>query len=189
MAILPGSLDYLYHYGILPRIPYEAYEMTPMTPSGQAQLAGLGMGQFSMDGVSGLSYINGSQYLNQAQTGMMYNTYTNPDTFVRRNNQPTNTADAYSISRAFTDGVGYGKDFDVDTSAWGQDTKGVRKVFSEGVSKVKDSVVNSPVWLKGLVSGGIILGTLACILKGKKYPVPQASEPNIFQKLVSKFKK
>ena len=44
MTILPGSLDYLYHNGILPSIPYEAYEMTPMTASGRAQMAGMGMG-------------------------------------------------------------------------------------------------------------------------------------------------
>lgn len=44
MTVLPGSLDYLYHNGIIDHIPYEAYEMTPMTPSGRAQLSGMGMG-------------------------------------------------------------------------------------------------------------------------------------------------
>lgn len=44
MTVLPGSLDYLYHNGILPCVPYEAYEMTPMTASGRAQMAGLGTG-------------------------------------------------------------------------------------------------------------------------------------------------
>ena len=42
--VLPGSLDYLYYNGILDHIPYEAYEMTPMTPSGMAQMSGMGTG-------------------------------------------------------------------------------------------------------------------------------------------------
>ena len=41
MAILPGSLDYLYYNGIIDHIPCEAYEMTPMTPSGIAQMSGM----------------------------------------------------------------------------------------------------------------------------------------------------
>lgn len=30
MAVLPGSLDYLYHNGIIDHIPYEAYEQPKM---------------------------------------------------------------------------------------------------------------------------------------------------------------
>ena len=39
---MPGSLDYLYHNGILDCIPYEAYEPPIVTPSGREHLAGLG---------------------------------------------------------------------------------------------------------------------------------------------------
>lgn len=64
MAIQPGSLDYLYYNGIIDHIPYEAYEMTPMTPSGRAQMMGMGTGY-------GQSLLNG---------------YATPDMFVRNNN-------------------------------------------------------------------------------------------------------
>ena len=91
MAILPGSLDYLYHNGIVNSIPYDAYAMTPVTPSGMAQMAGMGMGfnyNQSMGAMHspmsvGYPQMNGSQYLQAAQTGMLYNTYTHPDIFVK----------------------------------------------------------------------------------------------------------
>ncbi len=44
MTVLPGSLDYLYHNGILPCIPYEVYETTPVTQSGMMQMSGMGSG-------------------------------------------------------------------------------------------------------------------------------------------------
>ena len=40
MTILPGSLDYLYYNGITPCIPYQAYEMLPMTNSGIMEMSG-----------------------------------------------------------------------------------------------------------------------------------------------------
>ena len=33
MTVMPGSLDYLYHNGVLNCIPYEAYSMPVATPS------------------------------------------------------------------------------------------------------------------------------------------------------------
>ena len=48
--VMPGSLDYLYHYGILDHIPYEAYEMTPMVNKAYAPM-------------------NGSEYLKSAMQG------------------------------------------------------------------------------------------------------------------------
>ena len=69
MAILPGSLYYLYYNGIIDHIPYEAYEMTPMTPSGYAQMSGMGTGYGNS-----IPYTRQS-YLNQPAI---------PDTFVRR---------------------------------------------------------------------------------------------------------
>lgn len=194
MAVLPGSLDYLYHNGILPRIPYEAYEMTPMTPSGQAQFAGMGMGYgfnaSPMYGAVGMSSMNGTQYLNQAQRGLMYNTYTCPDTFVRRNNKPIEAGEGYSIKKAFIDGEGYGRDLNAEGMALGEDTKGIRKSFSKFGAKVKNSVVNAPDWAKGLAAGGIMLGTLACLFRGKKAPIPpHAPEKSLFEKFTSLFKK
>ena len=64
--VMPGSLDYLYHYGILDHIPYEAYEMTPINNQAYAPM-------------------NGSQYIDATKQGLMYDTYTGQDTFVQRN--------------------------------------------------------------------------------------------------------
>ena len=63
--VMPGSLDYLYHYGILDHIPYEAYEMTPMVNKAYAPM-------------------NGSEYLKSAMQGNLYDTYTHNDNFVKR---------------------------------------------------------------------------------------------------------
>ena len=49
MSVLPGSLDYLYHNGIINHIPYEAYEMTPINNKAYAPM-------------------NGSEYLKTAMT-------------------------------------------------------------------------------------------------------------------------
>ena len=65
--VMPGSLDYLYHYGILDHIPYEAYEMTPMANNAYTPM-------------------NGSEYLKSAMQGHLYDTYTHNDNFVKRNN-------------------------------------------------------------------------------------------------------
>ncbi len=157
MAILPGSLDYLYHNGIINHIPYEAYETVPMTASGQAQLSGMGMGHgFTNSPLNyniGPTSLNGSQYLRQAQGGYLYDTYTSPDVFVSRNNSPIQDREGYSVRKAF------------------------------------NSVMNAPSWLKGLASGGIIIATLMCLLKGKKCPTSQATKPSLFDKLKSLFKK
>jgi len=46
MTVLPGSLDYLYNYGILECVPYEAYQTAPMVQVGAMQTSSVptGMG-------------------------------------------------------------------------------------------------------------------------------------------------
>ncbi|MBE7711302.1 MAG: hypothetical protein E7Z92_04090 [Cyanobacteria bacterium SIG31] len=68
MAVLPGSLDYLYHNGIINHIPYEAYYMPPMAGA---------YGQYPQ-------YMNGVQYLNAAKQGSLYDTYA-VDSYTRFN--------------------------------------------------------------------------------------------------------
>ncbi len=188
MAVLPGSLDYLYYNGILDHIPYEAYEMPPMTQSGMAQMSGLGSG-YNVNpmmrgyGAANMTQMNGSQYLKAAQGGLLYDTYTYPDTFVRRNNNPK-TDSGYSIlNKAFSDGEGYGRDVDLEVMANGQDGKSFRQAITDAASKTKETVSNSPNWVKGILAGGIIITTLCCLLKGKKVPSQPAQKTSFWSKL------
>lgn len=182
MAVLPGSLDYLYHNGILNHIPYEAYEMTPMTQSGMAQMAGKGAGlnpnpyrAYTNGMQSQMPVQNGIQYLQSAQQGMLYDTYTQPDMFVRRNNSYT-TGDAYSLSqKAFREDAAYGRDADIEVIANGQDGKDLRIALENGAGKAYNAFVSSPTMVKGLLGLGIALTTLCCLVSGKKAPVKEAA--------------
>ena len=182
--VLPGSLDYLYYNGILDHIPYEAYEMTPMTPSGMAQMSGMGTGYgMNMGNYSGIGQMNGSQYLQAAQGGLLYDTYTYPDTFVRRNNNVTESSQ-YSIKqKAFSDGEGYGKDVDSELMAHGQEGKNFRQSIMDAASKTKETVTNSPNWVKGILAGGIMITTLCCLLRGKKPAGSAVQKTSFWSKL------
>ena len=173
MAVLPGSLDYLYYNGILDHIPYEAYQMGPITPSGMMQMSGMGTGYGvnpMMMGSGSMPPMNATNYLRQAQQGMLYDTYTCPDTFVKRNNH-YKTGENYSIAqKAFQDGDGYSRDVDYDLMANGNEGKSFWKKLAETGSKVKDVVIESPTWAKGLLAGGIMITTLACLFKRGRVP-------------------
>lgn len=187
MAILPGSLDYLYYNGIIDHIPYEAYQMTPMTASGRAQLAGMGTGYgvtqmgYGVASVSGglgrMSSSETNQYLDQAYQRNLYNTYTGPDCFVRRN--PSMSANQ-----------GYGEGVDFMSMAYGVDGKNFRQSIMDSASKTKETVTNSSNWLKGLLALGVIVGTTVLLFKGRKAPVQtQATKPSFWQNIKSWFKK
>ena len=166
MSVMPGSLDYLYYNGILDHIPYEAYESTPM---------------------------NGSQYLNQAKQGLLYDTYTSPDTFVKRNNTDYKQSENYSFSKsAFGLNNGVGKDSDFEVNAVGQEGKSFRESLVESAKTTASGFNNAPTFVKGLIAGGIMVGTLFCLLRGKKKPpVEEVSKPSFWSKLNPKnwFKK
>lgn len=165
MTVLPGSLDYLYYNGILDHIPYEAYEMGPATASGM-----------------GYNQMNGSQYLNQAMQGSMYNTYTNPDTFVRRNSNEYRQGEDYSLAQqTFGINDGIGKDSDLEVKAFGDEGKSFRETIVNGAKSTGSSFLNAPNFIKGLVSGALIIGTLFCLLKGKKKaPIESIPEKTSF---------
>ncbi|MCM1003772.1 MAG: hypothetical protein NC408_05450 [Candidatus Gastranaerophilales bacterium] len=159
MTVLPGSLDYLYYNGILDHIPYEAYETTPL---------------------------NGTQYINQAKQGMLYDTYTSPDTFVRRNNTDYKQGENYSFAKSafgYNDGVGTNADFEIN--AVGQEGKSFRQSLVDSAKSTASGFNNAPTFVKGLIAGGVMVGTLVCLLRGKKKP-PVAEESinkSFFKKL------
>ena len=195
MAILPGSLDYLYYNGILDHIPYEAYEMSPMTPSGMMQMSGMGTAYGLNPMMNGYgsamqTQMNGSQYLKSAQGGLLYDTYTYPDTFVRRSNN-VQAGSGYSIrEKAFSDGKDCGRDADYEVMANGREGKNFRLAIMDAASKTKDTVTNSPNWVKGILAGGIMLTTLSMLLKGKK-KVSTAQKSSLLSKMnpINWFKK
>ena len=164
MAILPGSLDYLYHQGILDRIPYEAYEMTPMTPSGYAQLSGnysANVGNNSLNATYG--QMNGSQYLQQAQQGELYKTYTT-DMFVPFSQHQNQAGRDFSIVNKSYGIDNQGRDVDYEVMANGKEGKKIRETIEGSVYRTKESIVNAPIFVKGLLAGGLIVTTLAMLL-------------------------
>lgn len=133
MAVLPGSLDYLYYNGVLDSIPYEAYDM-PMKS---------GMTQPTM---------NGSEYLKAAQQGFGYQAQAGlHDSFVRQNPVAQNP-DAYS--------------------PYGSEAKSIREEITNATRSVNDTHKDKSMLMKGLIAGGVILTTLACILCRKKPAKP-----------------
>lgn len=153
MTVLPGQLDYLYYNGILDHIPYEAYDTTPL---------------------------NGSQYLNQAKQGLMYNTYTAPDTFVKRNNNYKQSNDYSFAKSAFGYNNGIGNDANFEINAVGQEGKSFRESIVNGARNTAATVSNAPTFVKGLISGGIMVGTLLLLLRGKKKPPVEVAQNKHF---------
>lgn len=194
MSVMPGSLDYLYYNGILDHIPYEAYETTPVMPSGAGinPMMNQTMNSAGM-GVNTQSYqMNAEQYINAARQGNAFNTYNSPDTFVSRNNSNIRQGQNYnSVNNAF--GInGQGRDADFEMNALGPEGKTFRENLTEAAQQTKNSVSNAPGFVKGLLAGGVMIGTLYCLLRGKKKPpVEEAVKTSFWSKLnpVKWFKK
>ena len=167
--VMPGSLDYLYYNGVLDHIPYYAYDSIPYNQSqfgNQYSFGGnnlYGNHQYASGQFASNQYAS-NNYLNTAMQGNAYNTYNHPDTFVRRNDYGH-----YSIrEHAFSPNNGYGSGADFEVMANGEDGKNFRETIMSTASKAKESVANAPSYVKGLLAGGVILGTLAMLFKGKK---------------------
>ena len=132
MAVLPGSLDYLYYNGILDSIPYEAYDMPTVGMASQPSM-------------------NGSEYLKAAQQGFGYQAQAGlQDSFVRQN-LPINP-DAYQ--------------------PYGSGARTIREEITNATRSVNDTHKDKSMLMKGLIAGGVILTTLACILCRKKPAKP-----------------
>lgn len=158
MTVLPGSLNYLYNNGIVDHIPYEAYTMSPMTPSGYAQMAGVAHNPYA-----------GADYLKMAQSGLLYNTYADSDTFMRNGAYPPQPQDRKFSQRIYNN-EGYGRDMDMEAMINGEDGRQVRKSISRKFQNVKDKLVNCPEWAKGILGLGLIALTALGIVKGFKKP-------------------
>lgn len=171
MTVLPGSLDYLYHNGILDHIPYEAYEMTPVANQ-------------QMNNLQSMISNTSNPYLNTAQQGNLYSTYNNPDTFVYRNNSYAPGQD-YSFSKtAFGIGDGIGaQSQDFATEAFGENGKSFRESILGSAESQTDKDSKSFGIGKGLLAVGVVLATIACLFSGKKKP---ASANNKAQSFLSK---
>lgn len=180
MAILPGSLDYLYHYGILDHIPYEAYEQLPMTQSGMAQMSGIAANPYQVGNFNNKQYFQnnnlyqtntygdfrnanyqnpqnrinnslGNTYLDNAQQGELYKTYTQ-DMFV-----------PFSQNSYANGGLKTPED-------------NFRQSILDSAVKAKDSIMNAPTLVKGLLAGGVMITTLALLFKGRKSSSTLTSE-------------
>ncbi len=166
MAILPGSLDYLYHNGILPCIPYEAYETAPaslmkssrnnLQISESENTYSNHLNNYnSYDHVvmnnQGLNYTNDYQnniQSNEVNNGSLnYDFKTSPDVFVLSNTQ------------------GFKNDANSLLTSQQNFREEITKDVSSGGSKLKTSPI-----LCGFISAATILGTVWLILRGKKKP-------------------
>lgn len=202
MTINPYTLNSLYNQGIIECVPYDLCMGTPATPSGVAETMGMAsmpqqMGSVKQAALNGENIslstnqtINGLQYLDNAMKGEMYGYYGNSnDTFVRSSNvyNSENSSLSKTLSRAdggtgsqynmagamygINNGVGAGVDY--ERMYYDDDGKEVRESVREAASKAKEGVMNSNPWVKGLLSAGIVLGTVAGVvmmIKGKKKP-------------------
>ena len=160
LEVLPGSLDYLYYNGTLPTIPYEAYDMPVY-------------GQ-----------MNGSQYLNYAQRGNMYNAYIQPDTFIPSCRPNVEQGQDFSLRNQILGIRGYGRDNDWEKVALGKDGKNIRIKAEKAISKGWDIYQSTPDWFKGIIGGCAIVAT-SCLL------IRRGIKSNFFSKLnpVNWFKK
>ena len=145
MTVLPGSLDYLYHNGILNHIPYEVYQMTPMTQSGMLQMSGMGTGLRQNPMMQSYSpmqtpNINNSQDMFSPQGGMysqdiLYSTNDNQQNIYSQGAYPSNTYSNKNMN---------------------------------SISNLSEKFSKTPTWIKGLLAGGIMLMTLVCMFRGGK---------------------
>ncbi len=134
----------------------------------------------------------GSQYLDTAMKGEMYGYYGNSyDSFVRSSNnynQQSNVSTAKNKMSRLDNGIGseynganaayginngVGIGIDHERMANDLDGQNLRVSIKQAAASAKESVMNSHPAVKGLLSIGIIGGTILLLLKGKKKPAVQ----------------
>ena len=65
----------------------------------------------------------------------------------------------------------------------GQEGKNFRQSIMDAASKTKETVTNSPNWVKGILAGGIMITTLCCLLRGKKPAGSAVQKTSFWSKL------
>lgn len=168
MTIQASSLEHLYNQGILNYIPYDLCQQAPM------QANNMGYGQYGQlvhtygnPSNHPLTQAYSSPYLQQAQQGNLYNTYTG-DTFVSRNLKPQENQ--FSIKKNVLE-LGNNVQYETPNVQNSNNMNFRESIMAEANATNNDVTKrgkksNSSFW-KGLLAGGILVGTLACILKGK----------------------
>ena len=205
MTINPYTLNSLYNQGIIECVPYDLCTVMPATQSGISEMMGMStmpqIGNLKQEvlnsndiNVQNSQYgqnINGSEYLDEAMKGGMYEYYGNSnDSFMRTtdmdyqqgySNSSLLSGNGGSIGNEY---VRKGKTRHLNKSVKSQDNyenyydddgSRYREEINSAASSVKeDSVMKSHSLPKGLLSVGIVLGTIATaialLVKGRKKP-------------------
>lgn len=145
MTIQQWSLVNLYNKGILPCVPMDIPPV-PVTQSGLMQMSGNSAMVHPL-----ANQVNGTQYLDNAQKGALYNTQ-NPDVYYSNNNLTTNP-------------------YEYRDKSFRQE---ILDSANNVNTKTKSKTSN---WVKGLISSGVIVLTLALLFrKGKKAIVNNISK-------------
>ncbi len=151
MTIDPFTLNSLYGQGIIDYVPYDL-GVTP-TP------------------VSGIT----NPYLQSAMQGNLYQTHgTINDTFTQ--SAGMNGFGVEGIGNESSAGIngfgqsGIGEASQAGTNGFGGGLGHLSADVSHGVEKTLSFYDRIPTFVKGLVSGAIVVGTIAYCLKGKKKP-------------------
>ena len=193
MTILPGSLDYLYYNGILERIPYEAYEIIPASPSAGMMQNNIGLGNIkqSVLGNSGMQMQNSqnSNYVNTSMKGQNYGYYGNSygSYYGSFNNQqigmqPQMQMYGGGYSGGLNSSAAIGAYSTSNNVGYNGDNQGIdqneefrfKNSIKEQAKGLKEGVLNSHPLAKGLISAAIIIATpILLIRKLRKPPIPK----------------
>ena len=189
MTVLPGSLDYLYYNGILDHIPYEAYEYGFGVPNAGMVNPYSGLKQAVM--------MNGNEYLNSAQRGLSYRTFSN-DNFTRQNMQIYGGGNydnrfAYNpygsqVGVSSYNNSGFGT---VLKNRYEQTKMNLRESILNSANYVKESFFNSSNLWKGTLAVILLIATPFLMARGKKKPPEQIQNNSFWSKINPKnwFKK
>ena len=196
MAIVPGSLDYLYYNGILDHIPYEAYEMIQAAPQGRSQnnfnTGSPYAGNMRPSALGNSGHGMNSNYLNTAMKGHMYGNYGNSyDYYSGSANSmqyggmlPTAGMYGGGYGGSYTGGINSYPGIETSHNVNGVYNRYDRQIKRKGgfkdsindqASGSKTGVLNSNSTLKGLAALGILIAIPILIIRGFVKPkVPKA---------------
>ena len=126
MTIQPGSLDYLYYNGVLDYVPQDIYQQPVYVQNNYP--------------------MTGSQYIEQAKQGLIYDTYTHPDVFIPQENKAEAKRDFYQKS-------------------YGSDGRSYREAILEEANNVKEKSSLIPFWAKATVALSALGITTGILIK------------------------
>ncbi|MCQ2740034.1 MAG: hypothetical protein MJ237_07395 [bacterium] len=124
----------------------------------------------------------GTQYLDSAKSGALYNLSGMNDAYTPTNGRPPyygRTGSNYNYKdNAFSLNSGYGKQADYSAMALGDEGANIKDSVAQALQDTRQSVINKPGLGKGLLALALIIATpILCFKSGKKVPV-QATSSN-----------